>query len=128
MNKKFFDYTVTARGSLVDEEKIREALETFGFENVSVEHLLNFDAFIDSLPEDDVAGCKEACLSHIEKIEREKIGEDIVRTLKEACDRTEGDSPRNLAQAMFGAINGYCATSYKAAAIVADCMSEALKE
>lgn len=128
MNKKFFDYTVTACGPLVDEEKIQAALESLGFENVLVEHLLNFDAFIDSLPEDDVAGCKEACLSHIEKIEREKSGEDIARTLKEACDRTEGDNPRVPAQAMFGAINGYCATSYKAAAIVADCMSEALKE
>lgn len=128
MKSNVYDYAISATGKKMDEEKIKEALEKIGLEDVQVECLLNFDEYIECLPDEDMPGLADACLDWIRHY---GIGGGDYSTescMRTGCEECESNNPRVIAKSMYGEICGYCKTSFQSASIVHDCLSEAIEE
>ena len=61
MNSNFYDYSINAIGTELDETTIKSALEALGLSEVLVEKLLNFDAYVESLPNNPVEDFTQKC-------------------------------------------------------------------
>lgn len=128
MKSNVYDYAINATGKKISEQEIKEALEKIGLEDVKVECLLNFDEYVESLPDEVVPGLADACLDWIRCY---GIGGGDYSTescMRDGCEECESDNPRVIAKAMYGKICGYCKTSFQSAAMVHDCLSEAMTE
>ncbi len=128
MKSNVYDYAINATGKKISEQEIKEALEKIGLEDVQVECLLNFDEYVESLPDEVVPGLADACLDWIRCY---GIGGGDYSTescMRDGCEECESDNPRVIAKAMYGKICGYCKTSFQSAAMVHDCLSEVMTE
>lgn len=128
MKSNVYDYAISATGKRINEQDIKDALEKLGLEDVQVECLLNFDEFVESLPDEDMSGLADACLDWIRHY---GIGGGDYSTeccMRNGCEDCKSDNPRVIAKAMYGQICGYCKTSFQSAALVHDCLTEAMEE
>lgn len=126
MKSNIYDYAISATGKRISEEEIKTALEKLGLEDIQVECLLNFDEYVQSLPDEELPGLVDACLDWIRHY---GIGGGDYSTeacMRDGCEECESDNPRIIAKAMYGKICGYSKTSFQSAAMVHDCLTEAM--
>ena len=104
MNIGFYDYSISAVGDDISEEKIVAAVQAAGLTEVQVEKTLNFDAFCEGLPNGTVDGFAQRCVQEIE-IWQNGGGEwptaDMLRTV---CRDDEENVPQILAKKMLDSI------------------------
>lgn len=128
MKSNVYDYAISATGKRIPEEKIKEALEKIGLEDVQVECLLNFNEYVESLPDKVLPGLTNICLSWIRNYGTSGGDYSTVSRMWDGCEGCESDNPRVIAKAMYGKICGYCKTSFHSASIVHDCLTEAMED
>lgn len=128
MKSNVYDYAISATGKKISEQNIKEVLEKIGLEDVQVECLLNFDAYVESLPDKDMPGLADACLDWIRHYGIGGGDYSTENCMRMGCEGCESDNPRVIANAMYGQICGYCKTSFQSAGIVHDCLTEAMQE
>ena len=61
MKVQCYDYSISAIGDNIGSEEIVKALEAAGLAEIQVEKLLNFDVFIEQLPNRTLDGFTERC-------------------------------------------------------------------
>lgn len=128
MKEKYYDYSISAIGGVVEEAQITEALEKLGFSQIVVEKLMNFDAYVESLPNTSIEGLTTRCDDWIRCW---GIGGGDVSTetvLREACDRDKSNNPQILARALYEAIVDYTRTGFEASGFVSTIIKSCLKE
>lgn len=128
MNNDFYDYTITAIGEKLDDEKIKSALEALGLSEVLVEKLLNFDAYVESLPNGPIENFALRCDDWIRC--RGNGGGDLSTetVLRDACKADKSNNPRVLARTLYESVVDYTRTSFTASTMVATIINECLNE
>lgn len=128
MKNKFYDYSISAIGGAVEEEKIAEALEKLGFSQIVVEKLMNFEAYVKSLPSAPIDGLTEKCNDYIRCWGNG--GGDLLtgNMLQDACTRDKSNNPQILAIALYKAIVNYTKTAFEASNLVSTIINSCLKD
>lgn len=128
MNKSFYDYTISAIGDDISEEKIIAAVSAAGLAEVQVEKTLNFDAFCEGLPNRTVEGFTQKCVQSIDAWQNgggEWPTADMLRTV---CRDDEQNVPQVLARKMLDSIAGVTCKKFEAPGIVVPIVLAATKE
>lgn len=125
---KFYDYSISAIGEKVDDKVIRKALKDVGLDQIVVETHLNFDAYVETLPDKAIEGFTDACdnwARHFGMGGGDMSTENLIRM---TCEEDTSNNPQVLARAFYDGIAGHSKTTFEAATLVADCISTALEE
>ena len=128
MNKGFYDYSISAVGDDISEEKIIAAVQAAGLAEVQVEKTLNFDAFCEELPNGTVDGFAQRCVQKIDTWQNgggEWPTADMLRTV---CRDDEENVPQILAKKMLDSIAGVTCKKFEAPGIVVPIVLAAIKE
>ncbi len=128
MNSNFYDYSINAIGTELDETTIKSALEALGLSEVLVEKLLNFDAYVESLPNNPVEDFTLKCDDWIRCWGNGGGDLSTETVLRDACKADKSNNPRVLARALYEAIADYTKRSFEASSMVATIINECLNE
>lgn len=124
----FFDYVISAIGEKVDEKVIEKALKAIGLDQIIVETHLNFDAYIESLPDRSIEGFTDACDNWARHYGMGGGDISTENLFRQICEDDTSNNPRVLALAFYNAVAGHSKKSFEAATLIADCISTALEE
>ena len=122
MNNSFYDYSITAIGERLDDDKIKSALEALGLSEILV------DAYVDSLPNDPIENFTQRCDDWIRCWGNGGGDLSTETVLREACKVDKSNNPRVLARALYESIVDYTKTSFDAASMVSTVINECLNE
>lgn len=125
---KYYDYSISAIGVKVDEKKIKDALKKIGLEQVVVETLLNFDAYVESLPNKAIDGFTEACDNWARHYGMGGGDMSTETRIRQICEEDSSDNPQVLARAFYDAVADSVKTSFITAKLVAECIDTAFEE
>lgn len=125
---KYYDYSISAIGVKVDEKKIKDALKKIGLEQVVVETLLNFDAYVESLPDKAIDGFTEACDNWARHYGMGGGDMSTETRIRQICEEDSSDNPQVLARAFYDAVADSVKTSFITAKLVAECIDTAFEE
>ncbi len=128
MNSNYYDYSINAIGAELDETTIKSALEALGLSEVLVEKLLNFDAYVESLPNNPVEDFTQKCDNWIRCWGNGGGDLSTETVLRDACKADKSNNPRVLARALYEAIADYTKRSFEASSMVATIINECLNE
>ncbi len=128
MNSNFYDYSITAIGAELDDDKIKSALGALGLSEIVVEKLLNFDAYVESLPNNPIEDFTQKCDNWIRCWGNGGGDLSTETDLREACEADKSNNPRVLARALYESIVNYTRTSFEASSMVATIINECLNE
>lgn len=128
MNNSFYDYSITAIGEELDDNKIKSALEALGLSEVLIEKLLNFDAYVESLPNGPIENFALRCDDWIRCWGNGGGDLSTEAVLREACKADKSNNPRVLARTLYESIVNYTKTSLDASSMVATIINECLNE
>ena len=90
--------------------------------------LLNFDAYVDSLPNDPIENFTQRCDDWIRCWGNGGGDLSTETVLREACKVDKSNNPRVLARALYESIVDYTKTSFDAASMVSTVINECLNE
>ena len=128
MKNSFYDYSISAIGEDICEEKIIAAVQAAGLAEVQVEKTLNLDAFCEWLSNGPVEGFAQKCVQSIDAWQNgggEWPTADMLRTV---CRDDEGNVPQILAKKMLDSIAGVTCKKFEAPGIVVPIVLAAIKE
>lgn len=128
MKNQYYDYSISAIGEDISDEKIIAAVSAAGLAEIQVEKTLNFDAFCEDLPNRSVEGFAQRCVQKIDAWQNgggEWPTADMLRTV---CRDDDQDIPQNLARKMLDSIAGVTCKNFEAPGIVAPIVLAATNE
>ena len=128
MKNQYYDYSISAIGEKIDGEKITAALAAVGLSQVQVEKLLNFDAFVDGLPNNAIEGFAEGCDDWIRYWISGGGDNSTGEALRRVCSVDKSNNPQVLARALYDSIAGFTRKGFEASGLVSNIILECLNE
>ena len=128
MKNRYYDYSISAIGEKIDDEKIAAALAAVGLSQVQVEKLLNFDAFVEELPNNAIEGFTERCDDWIRYWISGGGDNSTGEALRDVCANDKSNNPQVLARALYDSIAGFTRKGFEAAGLVSNFILECLNE
>lgn len=128
MKNQYYDYSISAIGEKIDDEKIVSALAAAGLSEIVVEKLLNFDAFVDGLPNNAIKGFTERCDDWIRYWVNGGGDNSTGDTLRRVCADDKSNNPQVLARALYDSVVGFTRKGFEAAGLVSNFILECLNE
>ena len=128
MKNSFYDYSISAIGEDISDEKIVAALTAAGLLEIQVEKLLNFDAFVESLPNNAIEGFTEQCDDWIRYWISGGGDSSTGDALRDVCAADKSNNPQVLARALYDSIVGFTRKGFEASGLVGNIILESLNE
>lgn len=128
MMNKYYDYTISAIGENIDESGIVEALKSLSLGKIHVEKRLNFDVFVESLPNRSIDGFTKRCAEQINAWEKNGGDWPTSDMLRSVCRDDTENNPQILANVLHDSIAGVTRKNYEAPGIVVPIILACLKE
>ena len=128
MKAQCYDYSISAIGDNIGSEEIVKALEAAGLAEIQVEKLLNFDVFIEQLPDRTLDGFTERCDDWIRCWVNGGGDNSTGNVLRGVCEDDKSNNPHVLAKALYDSIVGFTRKSFEASALVSTVVMECLNE
>lgn len=128
MKNQYYDYAISAIGDKMADEMIIDALQKAGLSEVRVEKLLNFDAFVDGLPNNAIDGFTERCDDQIRYWLIGGGDNSTGEALRNVCANDKSNNPQVLARALYDSIAGFTRKGFEASGLVSNFILECLNE
>jgi len=128
MKNQYYDYAISAIGDKMADEKIIDVLQKAGLSEVRVEKLLNFDAFVDGLPNNAIDGFTERCDDQIRYWLIGGGDNSTGEALRNVCANDKSNNPQVLARALYESIAGFTRKGFEASGLVSNFILECLNE
>lgn len=128
MKNNFYDYSISAIGENISDEEITAALQAVGLSQVQVEKLLNFDAFVEGLPNNAIEGFTERCDDRIRCWISGGGDNSTGNALRDVCANDKSSNPQVLARALYDSIVGFTRRGFEASGLISNFILECLNE
>ncbi len=128
MKNSFYDYSISAIGEEISDEKIVAALSAAGLSEIQVEKLLNFDAFVEDLPNNAIEGFTERCDDQIRYWISGGGDNSTGDALRNVCANDKSNNPQVLARALYDSIAGFTRKGFEASGLVSNFILECFNE
>lgn len=126
MKNQYYDYSISAIGDCIDEEAIIEALRKAGLAKIQVEKILNFDVFVEGLPNKTVEGFTQKCVQSINAWQQNGGDWPTADMLLSVCRDDTESNPQILANVLHDSIAGVTRKNFEAPGIVVPIILECL--
>lgn len=128
MKKQYYDYAISAIGDKMSDESIIAALQKTGLSEIRVEKLLNFDAFVDELPDNSVEDFTKRCDDWIRSWGNGSGDNSTENALRAVCKSDISNNPKVLARALYDSIVNFTMKGFEASGMVSTIILECLNE
>lgn len=108
--------------------RIMELLEGASLENIEMQTCPNFDSWLSELSDEPLPGLADACWDWIRSWGNGGGDLSTEVCIKEAITELKSDSPRALAQAIYGSVSDYSKTPFEASTLTMTLLAEAQSE
>ncbi len=128
MKNQYYDYSISAIGDEISDEKIIDALQKAGLSEIVVEKLLNFDAFVEGLPNNSIEGFTAACDDWARGWINGGGDYSTGDALRRVCAEDTSNNPQVLARALYASIVDFTKKGFEASGLVSTLIMESMEE